>query len=250
MSTLASDEQHSASAAVEPQRRLIASVHHVVQTIRRFLNSSELPTAWVDVLLFVAYTPAQTLASIVDGSGLNESSAQKVLLALGAENRFGKPGLGVIESAVDPRHETRKIYFLSAKGRSLMAEILSVLTGELHATYPAPTSQEFIDQYKAEQAARPPRVIVKAFSPQEIATGKRSLARQGIKVGEYIVAFPLVPASAIIDEIDDWVRKMGGCLHRLPNVAKPDGMAIADLPIPQEQVHFHLRWRTGSEHTK
>lgn len=240
---LASDPADAASGGA--QRRLIASVHHVVSTIRKSLDAPELPSAWVDVLLFIAHRPAEPLASIVIGSGLNGSSAQKVLLALGAENRFGKPGLGVIEDIADPLHGKRKLYFLSVKGRALMAKVLTSLTGDNHETYNTLTSQDFLDKHKRVEGAKSPRVLVKSFSPQEVATGKRSLLRKGIQVGPHIVAFPLTPADAIIDEIDEWVREQGGCLHRLPNIGKPRGMAIADLPIPQEQVHFHLRWRTG-----
>ena len=51
------------------------------------------------------------------------------------------------------------------------------------------------------------------------------------------------PALPIIEEIADWVTDKQGALHRLPDVAKPDGMALADLPSSEEQFHFVVRFR-------
>lgn len=227
----------------EGQRQRVGAFRRANDTIRTCTGVPDLSASWVQVLLLIAETPAQPLSWIERESGLRTSSAQRVLLALGQTDRFGKPGLDLIEDITDPRHGARKLYFLTVKGRSLMAEVLGALTGEQQTTYAVPTGEEYISRFEAEQAARPARVDVKAFTSQEVATGKRALLRRGKKVGPHIVAFPLAPASSLLDEIEAWLGERGGTLHRLPTVAKPDGMAIADLPIPAEQVHFHFRWR-------
>jgi DNA-binding MarR family transcriptional regulator len=226
----------------EDQRKHVSAFRRANDAIRTCSGVPDLSASWVQVLLLIAETPAQTLAQIERESGLRTSSAQRILLALGQTDRFGKPGLGLVEDIIDPRHGTRKLYFLTVKGRSLMAEVLCALTGDRHPTYEVPTGGEFLTQFEFEQAARPASVNLKAFTPQEVITGKRALLRRGKKVGPHIVTFPLAPANSIIDEIEAWLEERGGIMHRLPTIAKPDGMAIVDLPIPEEQVHFHLRW--------
>ncbi|WP_462119151.1 MarR family winged helix-turn-helix transcriptional regulator [Methylorubrum extorquens] len=211
--------------------------------MRSTIGVPDLSASWVQVLLLVAERPGQPLASIEQEVGLRTSSAQRIVLALGRVDRFGNPGLGLVEDVADPRHGTRKLYFLTEKGRSLITDVLTALMDEQSSTFATTTAAEFLARCEAEQAAKPVRVNVKAYTPQEVATGKRSLLRKGIKVGQHIVAFPLIPASKIIDEIDEWVADQGGVLHRLPGVSKPDGMAIADLPDEHIQFYFHMRWR-------
>jgi len=61
-----------------------------------------------------------------------------------------------------------------------------------------------------------------------------------------VVAFwrsELRPALPVIEEIADWVTDKQGALYQLPDVAKPDGMALADLPSSEEQFHFVVRFR-------
>ena len=61
-----------------------------------------------------------------------------------------------------------------------------------------------------------------------------------------VVAFwrsELRPALPIIEDIADWVTDKHGALYRLPDVAKPDGMALADLPSSEEQFHSVVRFR-------
>ena len=53
----------------------------------------------------------------------------------------------------------------------------------------------------------------------------------------------LRPALPIIEEIADWVTDKQGALYQLPDVAKPDGMALADLPSSEEQFHSVVRFR-------
>ncbi len=61
-----------------------------------------------------------------------------------------------------------------------------------------------------------------------------------------VVAFwrsELRPALPIFEAIADRVTDKQGALYRLPDVAKPDGMVIADLPSSEEQFHFVVRLR-------
>lgn len=228
---------------VTGQSEQIQILHRTIRTIRSVIGLSELPAAWVDVLLVVALKPALPLSLIEEESGLPSTSVQRALLALGATERLGKPGPGLIEDIADPRHGARKLYFLTAKGRTVMAEILSAMTGENVPVYDAPTASEYLTRFEVESVNQLGYVDPKAFSPQTVTVGKRALLRKGTKVGPYIVAFPLAPASKAIRKIAEWVKEQGGSLYVLPSIAKPDGMVIADFPSGALQVFFHFRWR-------
>ena len=48
----------------------------------------------------------------------------------------------------------------------------------------------------------------------------------------------------MIAEIKEWLDERDGVLWLLENVGKPDGMALAVLPTPEEQVAFVLTFRS------
>jgi hypothetical protein len=231
---------------VTKQGEQIQILHRTIRTIRSVIGVSELPAAWVDVLLVVAIKPALPLSLIGEESGLPSTSVQRALLALGATERLGRPGPGLIEDITDPRHSARKLYFLTSKGRAVMAEILSAMTGESIPVYGAPTGREYLARFETEARNEFDElgyVDPKAFTAQIVTVGKRALLRRGKEVGPHIVAFPLAPAFKAIKTIEAWAGEQGGTLYRLPSIAKPDGMVIVDLPHAELQVVFHLRWR-------
>lgn len=229
------------------QSEQVRILHRTIRTIRLAIGVSELPAAWVDVFLIVALKPALPLSSIEQESGLASTSVQRALLALSATERHGKPGPGLIEDAIDPRHGARKLYFLTMKGRVVMADILSAMSGKSVLDYKAPTASEYLAQPKSQSEDKLDNfgyVDPKAFTAQTVTVGKRALLRRGTKVGPHIVAFPLVPASKAIKSIERWVEEQGGTPpYLLPSIAKPNGMVIIDFPIPELQVAFFIRWR-------
>ncbi|MBP1180908.1 hypothetical protein [Methylobacterium sp. PvR107] len=226
----------------EPKAR-VAALRRANEVLRAETGVMDLSASWVQVLLCVAEQEAQPLSAIERASGLRTSSAQRILLGLGRTDRFGKPGLNLIEDIVDPRHGTRKLYFLSDKGRTLLTKVAKACGWTGSGNYPARTGSEFLERFAAEQRSTPAYVDTMAFSPQEIATGKRSLSRRKPDgIGTHIVAFPLAPALSVIGEIKEWLDEHGGELHELKSVAKPTGMAIVDLPSAKDEVHFRLRW--------
>src|SRR4051812_41037818 len=98
------------------QRRWIAALRSANDVIRLENHTPDLSTWLVKVLLLIAETPAQPLSWIQRESGLTTSGTQRVLLALGPVDRFGKPGMGLVEDLTDPQSGHRKIYFLSEQG--------------------------------------------------------------------------------------------------------------------------------------
>lgn len=233
---------------VSGQSEQIQILHRTIRTIRSVIGLSELPAAWVDVLLVVALKPALPLSRIEEESGLPSTSVQRALLALGATERLGKLGPGLIEDIADPRHGARKLYFLTAKGRTVMAEILSAMTGENVRVYDAPTVSEYLTGFDDRRADQLGGVDPKAFTPQTVMVGKRSLLRKGIQTGPYTVSFPLIRAGDWIGPLKEWVEERGGKVHLLPKIAKPQGMVIVDLPDADCQVQFHMHW-FGPAHT-
>lgn len=224
----------------------IRILQRTFRTVRSVIGISELPTAWVDVLLVIALKPALPLSLIEKESGLPSTSVQRALLAFGSTERRGKPGPGLIEGVTDPRHGARKLYFLTAKGQTIMAEILSALSGDNISFYDAPTGSEYLARFESEandESDELGYIDPKAFSAQTVTVGKRALLRRGKKLGPHIVAFPLAPAVKAMEAIETWTREQGGTPYRLPSIAKPDGMVIVDFPRPELQVAFHLRWR-------
>lgn len=221
----------------------IAAMRRAYDLIRRALGVTDLPAAWICVLLLVAEQEAQPLSWIERESGLSLSTVQRTLLALGSTDRYGKPGLDLIERISDPRHATKKIYFLTPSGKALIAKVVTVLTGDQAAAFDKPTAKEYLARFEAEQKSGEKFLDVKAFSPQVVATGKRSLRRSGQSVGPHVVTFPLAPAKTMLKEIDRWLEMNGGGqIYILDKISKPEGMVMVDLPSAEAQVWFILRW--------
>lgn len=223
-------------------RDWIAIFRRANDVLREETGVPDLSASWVQIFLFVAEQGGQPLSAIERAVGMRTTSAQRAVQALSFEDRNGRDGLGLIEDVVDPRHGSRKLYFLSQDGQRVMTSVLNILTGEKNGMYPAETGGEFLHRLALEQAERPPLIDLKAFTPQEVATGKRSLARKKVVLGPHVVAFPLAPAASMIDDMRTWVKEVGGELYSLTNVGKPNGMVIVDLPNKQTEIFFRLRW--------
>lgn len=230
------------------QRAVVGALRRAYDVLRSETGMPDLSASWAHVLLLIAEHPGKTLSWIESETGMRTSSAHRIVAALGGTTQHGKTGLGLIESVADPRHATRKLFFLTLKGRATVSAMLSALTGINESSYAAPTAEEYLRQFESEQAAQPARVDVQVIGPQEIANAKRALARRGDLVGPHIVAFSMALAAPIMKEIKEWVEEgQGGKLHLVPTVGKPQGVAIADFPSAEHQVFFYLRWRGPAE---
>lgn len=230
------------SDAQRDPREWIASFRSANEVLRSETGVPDLSASWVQILLFVAEQGGQPLSAIERAVGMRTTSAQRAVQALSSEDRNGRDGLGLIEGVVDPRHGSRKLYFLSPEGQRLITKILNALTGTSNKVYQAETGGEYLRRLAEEQAKRPPLIDLKKFTPQEVATGKRSLARKGVTLGPHTVAFPLAPATLAIHDMKIWTKEVGGELYELVNVGRPDGMVIVDLPNKQVEIFFRLRW--------
>ena len=122
----------------------------LIQVIRAFRNvDSEMPAQMAHCLLEVALRPGLNMRQLEEATGLSQSSASRNIQTLGKWHRDRRPGYDRVESVEDPEDTRRKIMFLTPKGRQLVADVLSAVTGEPFE-YEGPTAREFIDNtYKA-----------------------------------------------------------------------------------------------------
>jgi len=231
------------SRAQQDAKGWIARLRQANGKLRAGDDTNGLSASEMDVLLLIAENPGQPLSWIEQASGRSTSGIQRVLKGLGVTDRFGNPGVELIEEITDPGRSNRKLYFVTKKGRTRVVDALTVLMGHCPENSVSATATEYIEGLKAERSQQQPRVITNSFPAYLVANAKRSLRQKGVSVGKHTIAFPLLPAERILDEIEAWLNDKGGKLHRMPNLARPEGMALADLPDRHEQFHFMLRFR-------
>lgn len=87
------------------------------------LDPTHLPAHFIQVFLAVATEGPCTFRQIEDSLGLSNSAVSRTLNALGATNRRGYPGFGLVTVERDPREGRRFIVLLTAKGRALKRQL-------------------------------------------------------------------------------------------------------------------------------
>lgn len=102
-----------------------------------------MPTQIAQSFLCVALRPGLTMQELSEQTGLSQSACSRNVAALGEWHRFGKPGYGLVEAVPDPKEGRRKIMFLTAKGRTLMRDILRMVKpNEVITSFESPTPKE------------------------------------------------------------------------------------------------------------
>lgn len=210
--------------------------------LRRAFSATDLSMGSIQALLLIAETPAQSVSWVAQEMQMSVSGTQRVLLNLSAVDRLGRPGPALVEQIVDPLNSNRKLIFLTEKGRELVNNAVAVFTDQSNDAIPILTADDYIKQHEKTDDDRR-GILLNTYTPQQVATAKRSLRRKGIEVGRYVIAFPLQPARPFIPEIRTWLDERRGKLWELEDVSKPDGMAVAELPNPDEQFAFVVTFR-------
>lgn len=229
----------------QSQRGQVQRLHEAVCKIRE-IGGSGAPPAGEDVLMLVAAKPGLSLRDIIVESGLPSSTAHRALGYWGATGRYERTSRNLIERVSDPRHQYRQLYFLTEKGREAILDIMKILYGHDFARDSIQTGKEYLSQLQSNLPESMRVVKANAFSPSTITVGKRALMRKGISVEGYIVAFPLAPASKVIEDVRAWVDARNGKTYLLPTISKPDGMVIVDFPTKSDQLDFIFCWRQES----
>jgi DNA-binding MarR family transcriptional regulator len=96
----------------------------LIQVLEPF---EELPVGMLTAFLRVAMNEGTSLRDVVEASGKPQSTVSRHLLDLGERNRQGGPGLGLVQWRIAREELRRKEFTLTAKGRALLANILSAL---------------------------------------------------------------------------------------------------------------------------
>lgn len=101
------------------------------------VSSSEMPISVLNTFLGVAIwgddgtskMPPRTIAEIAERLSLPESTVYQHVRYLGtAPHRYGKPGLGLVETKTNPANRRQKSVGLTPAGMSLISRIADVLS--------------------------------------------------------------------------------------------------------------------------
>lgn len=95
-----------------------------------------------EILLWIAMRPGISTRELCDLTGLAQASVSRNIAALGLVHRKGIEGKDFVTSAGDPMESRRLIYFLTSKGRSFMAGLLSKVDPSIQ--FEAPTYRQFV----------------------------------------------------------------------------------------------------------
>lgn len=90
------------------------------------LEPTHLPVHFCQVFLLVAQGEPCTLREIEQRLGLSNSAVSRTLHALGAVNRKGAPGFGLVTVERDPKEGRRFLVLLTAKGRALKRQLEAI----------------------------------------------------------------------------------------------------------------------------
>lgn len=107
------------------KRDAAATVSRVINMLRQL--SPDMPMQQADVLLQIAMHPGLTMADISKRTGLSQSSVSRNVSAMSKYHRLGKPGLDLVEAAIDPREPRRRLVFLTVNGKAFITKLFRSL---------------------------------------------------------------------------------------------------------------------------
>ena len=90
------------------------------------LDPTHLPTHFAQVFLVVAQEEPCTLRKIEERLDLSNSAASRTINALGAVNRKGHEGFGLVTVTRDPKEGRRFIVQLTPKGKALRRQLTGI----------------------------------------------------------------------------------------------------------------------------
>lgn len=103
-------------------------VFRVIEEIRKY--DPELPTQTANTLLYIILnegTPSCSMAGIAEALNLAQSSVSRNVSALSAIHRNRRPGMGLVETVIDPSERRRRIIRLTRKGKKFVRDIEAMM---------------------------------------------------------------------------------------------------------------------------
>jgi DNA-binding MarR family transcriptional regulator len=89
-------------------------------------DRKHIPLHFALVFLYVAEHPNCTYQAVGQAIGLSTSAVSRTMEALGAVNRKGKPGFGLIATSRDPEEGRRFVACLNEKGQAFVQFIHAI----------------------------------------------------------------------------------------------------------------------------
>lgn len=97
----------------------------VIDLFREF--NTAFPASYMAAFLLVAANPGKPTSEYAKMMGMAQAVGSRLMLEIGPKTRTGEEGLGLIDSAPDPKDLRVKRAYLTPKGKALLRRILLAL---------------------------------------------------------------------------------------------------------------------------
>lgn len=97
----------------------------------RQLDMMHMPANYIAAFLAVALDPGKGVTAYAEATGMLRPVTSRILLEIGAKSRNGESGLGLVDSVRGSTDLRAVNYFLTAKGKKLLARAMGTLEGTL-----------------------------------------------------------------------------------------------------------------------
>lgn len=108
----------------EPQLALIRDLLRAIPAIRR--ARATITASGIEAFLLVAQKEGLSVGEYARQASLSVTTMSRHLLDLGERDRNYEEGAGLVEGRENPMNRREKLYFLTHKGRALLASIQRV----------------------------------------------------------------------------------------------------------------------------
>jgi DNA-binding MarR family transcriptional regulator len=107
-------------------RKSMRAVLTALTTFREL--SVSMPVGEVLMFLTVALNEGASLSELAETIGMKKSTASRYLLDLSDKTRVGGAGYGLVHREVDPTELRRNMYSITAKGRTVLMDMVQSTT--------------------------------------------------------------------------------------------------------------------------
>ena len=109
----------------DDQREALEKLKQVVDLVRAI--EARVPTSYLDAFLCVAREPGKGPTHYAKRMNTIQPIASRVLLEIGVKARERNASLGLVDRQIDPETLKRHEYFLTPKGRRLLAQMFQAM---------------------------------------------------------------------------------------------------------------------------
>ena len=110
------------------QTSQLKSLFKTLEFIKDKAQNPELQVVSVQVLLEIAMRPETPMADIENATGLSQAAVSRNVAKLGPGISIKEKGAGLVEAYEDPEYRRRKLVKLTPRGRTVVTELVSMLS--------------------------------------------------------------------------------------------------------------------------